>query len=268
MNASLPEITWQSLEGGRLLAALRARLHTDYGRRAMERLAPLPGVQAARDALQRIAELWVLESEHGALDFGGVRTLDELIERAEKGGRLEAAEMLAVLSTLEGAHQLAKRLRRSPEAKLLPLIADGLEFLNALCATLSRSVTPDGELNEHTFPELAELRQEVSRRRDAIHTHLERLLRARSLQPMLQDHIYSLRGSRYVVPLKADFKGQLPGIVHDVSASGATLFVEPQALVDETNNLLLAERTLRAEHADTLGSERMIGEPGPPHVAQ
>jgi DNA mismatch repair protein MutS2 len=242
VTASLHDITWQSLEWGQLAAALRFRLRTGYGHRAMESLAPLPDAGSVRESLRRIAELWALESEQGPLDFGAVRDLDELMDRAEKGGRLEAPELLAVLGTQECAHTLAKRLRRSAESPLLSQAADRLEFLNALCATLSRSITPDGELSEHTFPELAELRQEVSRRRDAIHERLERLLRARSLQPMLQEPIYSVRGSRYVVPLKADFKGQLPGIVHDVSASGLTLFVEPQSIVDETNNLLLAER--------------------------
>ena len=85
--------------------------------------------------------------------------------------------------------------------------------------------------------DFSRLREEIGTRREAIHRRLEGLLRSSRLADAFQDQIYTLRGRRYVLPVKADFKGHLPGIVHDVAASGATLFMEPQSVVNDTNAL-------------------------------
>ncbi len=243
----LYETTLESLEWAQLTAALAQRIGTEYGRRAAEGLAPLGKPAAVRKSLGRIAELSALVAERGPLEFGGVRFLDDLFERAEKEGRLEGPELRAVFDTQQTAAGIARSLRRAEEAPLLAWLADGLEYLNDLCNELSRSIREDGEVDERAYPELAELRREIVVRRESIHKHLERLIHSRALEPMLQDKIYSVRGSRYVVPIKADFKGQLKGIVHDVSASGATLFVEPQAVVEETNGLILAVKQHAAQ---------------------
>ena len=242
LSPALTEITGHSLEWETLRGALRSRLHTEYGMRAESRLAPFPEAGEEQASRRRIGELWALEEEQGELTWDGVRPIDEYLARARKEGRLEGFELRAVLDTQESAQALARRLRRPEAAPLLTDWAERLHWLNALCADLARSITSDGELNEQAYPELAESRREVMRRRDTIHQHLEGLIHSRALAPMLQDRIYSLRGSRYVLPVKSDFRGQLPGIVHDVSASGQTLFVEPQAVVEETNSLLVAER--------------------------
>ena len=235
------------LEWPRLLDALGQRVSTPYGRGRLAQLAPLTKLGAVRHSLALIDEMKALREAGGRLDFSGVRPLDALLERAAKQGRLEVEELAAVLSTHRCALQLCAELRPGADAARLAELADGLHPLPGLADRLAGALTPAGALNERTYPELGRLREELTQRRERIHGKLEGLLRSSKLSAVFQDHLYTLRGRRYVLPVKADFRGQLPGIVHDVSASGATLFVEPQALVEDTNSLTMAVRQFEVE---------------------
>jgi DNA mismatch repair protein MutS2 len=239
--------TLAALEWPRLLDALRARLATDHGKEQLAALAPLTRPGAVRHALSLVSEVKTLRAGEGRLDFGGVRVLHPLLERAVRQGRLEVEELAAVLSTQRAALQLQAELRSAPALEGLQELAGVLHPLRELVGRLAEALTPAGALNESHYPELRRLRAELNARRDAIHARLEGLLRSSRLAAVFQDHLYTLRGRRYVLPVKADFRGQLPGIVHDVSASGHTLFVEPQAVVEDTNALTMGEKRLELE---------------------
>jgi DNA mismatch repair protein MutS2 len=236
-----------ALEWPRILQALEERLATSYGRARLAELRFLDDLAAIRRSLATIQEMKALIQEAGPLAFAGIQAVDALLERAEKAGRLEVHELSAVLSTQRGALTLAAALGQGRELPLLRDLADEAHLEDALIAALTRAIAPNGELDERTYPALASLRREIGERREAIHRHLDGLLRSRAIEAALQDQVFTLRGRRYVIPVKVEFKGQVPGIVHDVSASGATLFVEPQAVVDETNALTLAEKQLDIE---------------------
>jgi DNA mismatch repair protein MutS2 len=176
-----------------------------------------------------------------------VRPIGVLIERAEKAGQLTLEELVAVLATQEAGLRLQDALTREAELPGLREVASGLHREESLCAQLARAITPDGTLNERTYPQLARLRAGIGLQREAVHRLLETLIRSKALEHALQEPLYTLRGHRYVLPIKTDFRGQVPGIVHDVSASGATLFIEPHAVVEETNALALLEKQLDLE---------------------
>lgn len=256
------------------MESLAARLQTGYGMQAQRDLPFFQKPGAVRHSLTLIEEMKALRDNqgplslalggdggHGANSIDGASTAGSanstdsadmldwggLLERAAKGGRLEGEELLAVLNTQKVALQARNAFVNQAEAPALAQLAEALHEEKALCDLLGKAFTASGELNDRTYPTLAKLRAELTRRREAIHAHLERLLRSRGLADALQDELYTLRGRRYVLPIKADFKGQLAGIVHDVSASGATLFIEPQVVVEETNALTLAERKLEME---------------------
>lgn len=237
----------EAVEWPRLLQALEERVATAYGRMEWARLRFLDDPAAIRRSLARIEALRGLIGETGPLDLSGVQPIDGLLERAEKSGRLEPGELAAILATQRRIRAAGEALSRPAESPLLRELAGGIHPEDELVATLEHALTPAGELNERAFPTLASLRDEITACRDGIHRHLDGLLRSRALESALQDKVFTLRGHRYVVPVKAECKGQLPGIVHDVSASGATLFVEPQAIVDETNTLTLLEKQLEME---------------------
>jgi len=237
----------EALEWPRLLDALAARIATGPGREAFAALRPVPGAEAARRSLALIQELKTLLHEGTALDFAGVDPIGALIERAEKEGALTLEELGAVLATQQAALRLADALLGARELPGLRALAQALHAERALCATLGQAIAADGSLNERAYPALARLRGEIASQRDAVHRLLESLIRAKALEHALQEPLYTLRGHRYVLPIKIDFRGQVPGIVHDVSASGATLFIEPHAVVEATNALALLEKQAELE---------------------
>ncbi len=237
----------EALEWPRLLDALRARLATAPGAEAFGALAPLPDVEAVRRSLTLIQELKLLLQSGAALDFGGIEAVGPLIERAEKEGALSLDELGAVSATQAAALRLHDTLTSVTELPGLRALAQALHPEQALCATLARAFAPDGTLSERAYPNLARLRADIARQRAAVHRLLEHLIRSKAFEHALQEPLYTLRGHRYVLPIKTDFRGQVPGIVHDVSASGATLFIEPHAVVEETNGLALLEKQLDLE---------------------
>jgi DNA mismatch repair protein MutS2 len=241
-HASVAALEWPAI-----VLALAARAATPQGQALVANLAFLESLEAIRRSLATVGEMAALIAEAGPLPFAAIRDVAPLLERAEKEGRLELDELQAVLGTQRGAVELARGLRAVTESPLLRELAEGLHLETELIRALDEAIAPSGALSERAYPRLAELRHEIAARRDAIHRHLDALLRSRDLDTALQDKVYTLRGRRYVVPVRTDSKNQLPGIVHDVSASGMTLFVEPQAVMEETNALTLAERHLEIE---------------------
>ena len=247
LPAVLDQGTLSALEWPRLLEALSDRLSTGYGRERLEAMAPLTKVGAIRHSLDRIGQMRKIRAEAGALGFGGILPLLPYLERAVRQGVLEAEALAAVLSTQRCALRLAADLKALPDAPGLAELAGGLVPLRDLVERLGAALLPSGGLNENAFPEVARQRNAVTGRREAIHRKLEAFLRDPKLAPAFQDTVFSVRGRRYVLPVKADFKGHLAGIVHDVSASGATLYIEPRELVEQTNALAVAEKELELE---------------------
>ncbi len=244
---SLPtEATLSALEWPRLMEALAGHLVTVYGRQAAAGLAFLDHVASVRQSLTRIVEMEALREERGDLPFPGRSDVAELLERAEKEGRLEGAELRGVLDTQLAARQLAALFRDFEEGPLLEEMADALFPEAALCDSLSHALTPVGDLSEQAYPALARLRRELARRREAIHRRIEGLLRAPAMKDVFQEPIYTLRNGRFVLPVKADFRGRVAGIVHDVSATGATLYIEPEAVLEENNGAILVEKQIEA----------------------
>ena len=237
----------EALEWPRLLDALAERLQTAPGQDACAGLRPLGDVEAIRRSLTLIQELKLLLRAGVALDFARVRPIGLLVERAEKQGLLTLEELAAVSATQEAALRLQDALTREAELPGLRELAQGLHGEQRLCAALAQAIAPDGTLDERTYPQLARLRAGIGRQREAVHRLLETLIRSKALEHALQEPLYTLRGHRYVLPIKTDFRGQVPGIVHDVSASGATLFIEPHVVVEETNGLALLEKQLDLE---------------------
>ena len=250
-SLSLPDVldqgTLNALEWPRLLTALSDRLSTGYGQERLEAMAPMTKLGAIRHSLGQIGQMRKIRAESGALKFDGIQPLLPYLERAGRQGVLEAEALAAVLSTQRCALRLAADLSTLPDVPGLAMLAGDLVPLRELVERLGAALLPSGGFNESAFPEVARQRGLVTGKRERIHRKLEAFLRDPKLAPVFQDTVFTVRGRRYVLPVKADFKGHLTGIVHDVSASGATLYIEPRELVEETNALAVAEKALELE---------------------
>ncbi len=174
-----------------------------------------------------------LLSEHPGVGIGAARDIGPAVERAARGGRLEPAQFLEIADTLDATVRLAAALAEE-RRPLLHELARDLHALPALRSTLARSFDPVGELLDTASPRLGGLRAAVRVAYDRLRRRLDSLVGA-ELGTALQEPIVTLRNGRYVVPVKAEARSRVKGIVHDASGSGQTLFIEPLVAVELGN---------------------------------
>jgi len=225
------------------LAALartpRARARLRPGEGAAEAGAPSLFEPEAAGARARLAETSEARRILGAGDLpplGGVVEPGESLARARKGGALAPRELLDLRGTLGALRATARFLRlRREAAPGLAEIAAGIADLAGLEEAIGAALEPGGEVRDAASPALAEARREVRRLDAELERGLERILRDPAVRARLSDQYFTLRGGRSVLPVRADARGELRGIVHDASSSGATLYVEPEALVELNN---------------------------------
>ena len=201
--------------------------------------------ETAASVLERLTEVGEIR---GLLDaeelppFGGISDLRPLLERVRINASLTAAEILRVIKTLQGAERLRKffaaRIDRAP---LIGHLAATLPELGALLRELTAVIGDDAEVRDGASQQLAKARRNVRKLGSEIDAQMSRILQSPGIQPHLQDSFVTAREGRPVVPVRAEARRRVRGIVHDVSSSGTTVFIEPEAVVEPGNRLRLAQ---------------------------
>lgn len=172
------------------------------------------------------------------LPLGGMRDIRRLLRKTAIGGILEPSELLEIGDMLFAMRRL--KLFFSDKAEAYPIIS---ELAGNLCALreledrIKDSIEPGGEVADKASPELRRLRQRTRDLQAALKDKMDSIIRSAEFQKYLQEPIVTMRGDRYVVPVKQEYRSHFPGIIHDQSASGATLFIEPVAAVEKNNEL-------------------------------
>lgn len=193
------------------------------------------------DALSRLFKC-------GSISFSGVRNLNESLKRLEIGGALNAVELLRVCSLLEAAKR-AKAFSRgikedAPEDSLTGFFSQ-LEPLTPLCDEIRRCIISEDEIADDASSRLSSIRRSMRGMNDRIRNQMNQMINNSTTRTYLQDTVITMRDGRYCLPVKADAKSQVPGMVHDQSSTGSTLFIEPMAVVNLNNEykeLLLKEK--------------------------
>jgi DNA mismatch repair protein MutS2 len=245
--------TLQDLHFADVLAALASRCRTDVGQeRAMARPF-LDGPDAVRAALALVEEARVLLAQGEALPLDGVSDVRGNVERAAKGALLAPAELHACARALFAClNTRAVLVARAAELPGLSALAQALPALEPLAARLETSFEADGSLSERASPGLRDARARVRGLHRAIKARLETLLGEAAFTIHLRESYYSVRNGRYVLPVLAQDRAEVPGIVHNASQTGQTLFVEPQVLVSLGNDLAIAESLVQEEERRVL----------------
>src|SRR5579859_1775393 len=244
--------------------------HTSFsaGRALALELLPTPQIEEARRRQTATAEALKLPGLRPGLHLGGVHDVRPLAERARVGGVLGPEELLDVASTVRGARAWRRGLAplRDETPTLLELADVYLGDHPGLVEDIQDAIGEGGEVLDSASPALGRIRTELRTAHDRLVTRLRDIMAVPPFRDVVQDPVVTQRAGRYVIPIRAESRGQVPGIVHDQSASGATLFVEPLAVVEMGNrwrSLILeeqreVERILRAlsqevgEQADAL----------------
>jgi len=172
------------------------------------------------------------------VSLGGARDVRPLVDRAEHGAVLMPSELLDVHSTLVSGRTLRRAITRlRNQFPLLASTAERIEECPGVVAEIARCINDRAEVVDGASQNLARIRRELREAHQRLMARLERIVSSASNAAFLQESFVTQRSGRYVIPLKADFKGRIPGIVHDQSASGATLFIEPLSTVELNNSL-------------------------------
>ena len=236
----------QKLEFPTILARLSEYTHFSASRGLALGLQPSNDPYWVKQRLDETTEARHLLSLHSNLTIGGARDVREAVTSAAHGGILEPHQILDVKSTLIAARTLRRRFVDDDTRYVsLRLIAQRLEVVEGLIDAISRILDDRGEILDQASDLLSSIRRDMNRAHTRLNDKLQGLLNDPKVQPLLQDPIITQREGRYVLPLRAEFKGRLKSVVHDQSASGATLFVEPLQVVELNNQLReleLAER--------------------------
>jgi DNA mismatch repair protein MutS2 len=219
-------------------------------RRLAEELEPTNDPILVAHSLDETDQTRALLAERPGVGVGAVHDIGPAIERAARGGRLEASQFLQIADTLDGTSRLQSVLA-DDRRPLLHELARDLHSLPAIRSTLARSFDPAGELLDTASPRLGGLRAAVRIAYDRLKRRLDALVGS-ELGSALQDPIVTLRNGRYVVPVKSEARSRVKGIVHDASGSGATLFVEPLVAVELGNAWREAQVAEREEIARIL----------------
>jgi DNA mismatch repair protein MutS2 len=234
-------------------ARLAAAAGFSPGRRLAEALEPSTDPVIVARGLEETSQTRAFVASHPTAGIGGSKDIGPWIERAVRGGRLDPAHFLDIASTLEAASRLGEALggNRQP---LLHDLAREIHALPSLRNVLQRSFDPAGELLDTASPRLGGLRRAVRMAYERLRSRLEQFIHSGELAGSLQEPIVTLRGGRYVIPIRADARGRVKGIVHDASGSGQTLFVEPIVAVE------LGNAWREAQVAEAAEIERILDE--------
>lgn len=247
----MDERTLRLLEYDTICAWAARQARTEMGRERCLALKPSADVQAVEEALEKTAEaLRLTEEAKGLLPH--VHDIRASLRRAERGGVLAPRELFQILETLQGlASSRTVLLAAIERAPRLAAMAERIRPESELCRELAEAVREDLVLDEAS-PELNRIRSEIRAVENRMRETLEAYVRDRGLGRYLQEPLVTQRNGRFVLPVKAEFRSQVPGLVHDVSSSGATLFIEPQAVVD------LGNRLAELRHAEEKEVERIL----------
>lgn len=236
----------QMLELPRVLEQLAAFTLFSASRELALALVPDTNSAAVAQLLAETSEARRLLQTHPELTVGGARDVRQTAQAAARNAALQPAELLEIKATLAAARELKRGLARlSARYPLLSGSAQALPECPGIVEAITAALNDRGEVLDGAAPRLRSLRSDLRSAHDRLLTKLQSIVSSARNAPYLQEPIITQRGDRYVIPLKANFKGRIRGLVHDQSTSGATLFIEPLAVVELANQW----RTLQSAEA-------------------
>ena len=228
----------RTLEYTKVIDRLVNLVATQRGRELAEALQPSSEYQTVESNLALTEDAVRVLRHAASIPFGGIRDLRQVLGRARVGGGLSGEELLAVGSTLRAVRLLKGFFAEYAEfiGGLEPWV-QGLTVLRNSEFAIERSIDDNGTVKDDASEKLSQLRREIRVIQGRIKDKLDTILRSSQYKSYFQDALYTMRGDRYVIPIKQEYRHQFPGILHDQSASGATVFIEPMALVNMNNDL-------------------------------
>ncbi len=237
-----------SLELHKVLAMLAAETTCEGARVQAEQLAPVTGYEDTVKLMNYTADANRLTNRYGTPSAQNVRDCSGSLERARIGAQLSIPELLSVLHLAQTVRGMASWKRQSEEeVTALDYLFTCLTVAKPLEDALKNAIIDEENIADTASPELADIRRKIRSTQQRVRSQLDNMIRSASYQKYLQEQIVTIRDGRYVVPVKAEFRGEIKGLVHDTSASGATVFIEPMGVVEANNEVKVLESREKKE---------------------
>ncbi len=229
-----------TMEYPKIINKLVEHAGTELGKQLASKLNPSTDLEDVKRLLQATDEACAADRLKGNAPFGGIFNIEAALHRARIGGTLHAMELLEIASTSFGARRVRRHVLAVHVEHPLPILAGLAEQIyehKALEDAIFACIDEQGDILDSASVQLASIRRELRQGEGKIREKLESMIRSASVQKMLQDAIITLRNDRFVIPVKQEYRSSFGGIIHDQSGSGATLFIEPEAIVTMNNRL-------------------------------
>ncbi len=240
--------TLHLLEYDRLLEIISGAGHSEVSKQAVLDIAPLSSGDDIRSRFLLIEEIRRLASQGVLLALYEFQDIEPFLRRVRpQGALLEASEISAFVPVLDMAIGISGQISGATALKGLPELCSQMTGQPDLLLTIKKSIDADGRIKDSASPALSNIRRELRRLDAGIQKKLEEMTREASLSVFLQDDFITKRAGRWVIPVRMDSKGMVPGVLHDVSKSGETAFIEPLTVIHLSNELENLSAEERAE---------------------
>ena len=246
------------LEYNKIIDLLSIKASSSLGLKYIEELTPSPNYEEVKDMLEETSEAQSILVKRGHVNLGGIQDVSDSVKRAEIGAVLDPGSLLKISGSLRAARNLKRSLSPGDEEDFnyprIQSLSNALYVYREIEEEIDNAIVSEVEIADSASPTLRSIRRGILQKNQAIRAKLNSIISSTTYQKYLQDAIISVRGDRFVVPVKAEYRSQVSGIIHDQSSSGATLFIEPMSIVDMNNEL----RKLKLDEQEEI--ERILAE--------
>ena len=246
------------LEFNKIIELLKSKASSSLGLKYIEELVPSSDFEEVKYMQQETSETQSILTKRGYVGLQGIHDIEDKVKRAGVGASLDPGSLIMIADTLRAARTLRNSLSGSDEEDfnypIIQSLSNGLYAYREIEDAIYNAIISELEISDNASSTLRDIRRRIVQKNQSIRSKLNSIISSTTYQKYLQDAIISVRGDRFVVPIKAEYRSQVAGIVHDQSSSGATLFIEPMSIVDMNNEL----RQLRLSEQEEI--ERILQE--------
>ncbi|MCD7873112.1 MAG: endonuclease MutS2, partial [Clostridiales bacterium] len=239
---------YKALELNSVLEMLARETSCDDAEELALNLKPASDIEEEKLLLSQTEDAFSLLARFGAPSFSGLKNVNNSLYRAAAGGELNAAELLGIAETLRCIRSLYEWYNHFSDVKTnLDFFFESITVNKYLENRIFTAIISEDEIADNASEELYEIRRKIRAKSNSVKEKLDSVIHSAHYQKFLQESIVTQRNGRYVVPVKSENRSSVPGLVHDMSASGATVFIEPVSVVDANNEIKMLESRERDE---------------------
>ena len=234
----MEQATLKILQYNKIISKLMQKAHTTQGKEIAQNLQPAADYADVCSSLEQTKEAHAILNEISEPPFGGIFDIRQALKKAAMGTLLDAPTLLNIASTMYGMRNIKRFFKDCPvNTIILKEWALSIEILGQLEKDINNIIDEYGSIKDTASHELARIRSNIKSSQNRIKSTIDNILKNSELQKFFQENIVTVRDDRYVIPVKQEYRQQFPGIIHDQSASGSTLFIEPMSIATLNNDI-------------------------------